>query len=136
MSKLVQLISLSWKIKHVSALNVTCFNQQNIFGKTVKEINFYDDLDIVKIYGKNYNCNTQFKSKNQFQIFLFTINNIKKCSGLYEILNEKCIGYVEDSSKDINMCSACQKLLLMEEDFQTTKSKINKNIEYKVSLSS
>jgi len=101
----------------------------------VKEITFFNDfVPIVKIFGKKYNCNTPFKSKNQFQYFLEMIDNIKKCSGLLGFVNEKCIGYAEDSSKDIHLCSACQKLLL--EDFQTLKSTIIKNIENKVSLSS
>jgi len=138
-SKRIELPSLFWKIEYLSAQNTTFIYQQDYFGESVKKIHFYNNfVPIIQIYGKNYSCNIPFKSKNQLENFIKIIDNIEKCPGLNGFIHEKCIGYVENTSEDIQACFICQRLVT-EEDLQTKseiklKSKIIENLENKVSL--
>lgn len=139
-SKRLKLPSIFWKMEHFNAQNATGFYQRDTSGVTVKKVHFYNSfVPVIQIYGKKYEFKMHISRKKELRRLLERIDSIEKCYGRDGFVFENCIGYIEDSSPYVYMCSACRDLVTIP-DLQRmkavieSKSKTIRNLEEKVSL--
>jgi len=139
-SKQIILPNLLWKSEHLDTQNATGFYQRDFTDETVKKIHFYNSLvPTIQIYGKKYEYNEEISTKIKLENLLEKLDSIEKCYGYDGCVSSSCIGYLENNSKDIYMCSACQGLVTdqaLERMKKKLENKANKiaRLEENVSL--
>lgn len=111
-SKTLRAPSRFWVSKHLKMQNFTSFFQKDGVDEIAKKIIFYNSfIPIIHVYGKKYKHNKPIKTKIELEKLIEKIDNIEKCSGIDGFAHENCIGYIENPSEDIEVCSACQELV-------------------------
>jgi len=132
--------NLFWVALHCMEDNSTSFVQRNDFYETVKKVIFNNSLmPVIHVFGKKYKYDKPIKTKIQLENLLEKLDNFEKCYGNDGLTHEKCIGYFEEQSEDVEMCSVCQESV-KNQDLHTIKtiiqSKSNtiENLKNKVSI--
>lgn len=113
--------------------NKTIFIQRDYFMKIIKKVYFYNNLvPIIFINNKRYEYNKNVETKSELENLLEKIDDIEICMGYDGYMHENCIGYFENSSKEIESCCNCQELTKDEHLYKVElilKDKSNRIVE-------
>lgn len=114
-SKTVVLPHAYWRSLYNQKQNSMVFIERNELMETVKKIYFKNKLvPIIYINYKRYNYNKTIDTTIALDNLLVEIDNIKICSGYDGYVHDYCLGYLEDSLNESEVCSRCSSLVEKE----------------------
>lgn len=113
-----------WISFHNSNQNSLVFIQRD---EPIKRVNFHHSfVPIIIINCKQYEYKKAVRTEVELERLLKDINDIEICSGYGGYFHEKCIGYIENTSEEIDVCRNCQLLVEGKYIHKTDKAIISK----------